>query len=49
VTGNYRVLRGGSWFINARYCRSAYRNYYVPGNRVGYYGFRLVVSSSRTP
>jgi len=38
-----RVTRGGSWYFNPRYCRSAYRFYYNPG--VHYYfafGFRVV-------
>lgn len=41
-----RVLRGGSWYFNARRCRSAYR--YGNGAEIGsnYYGFRLVLSSS---
>jgi formylglycine-generating enzyme required for sulfatase activity len=39
--GSRRVLRGGSWFFSARYCRSASRNYIDPGYRFGDYGFRL--------
>ncbi|AKG20133.1 formylglycine-generating enzyme family protein [Calothrix sp. 336/3] len=46
----YRLLRGGSWYLNPGYCRSAIRNNSVPdidGNDVG---FRVVcgVFSSRT-
>ena len=50
VTGSYRVLRGGSWKDSAWGCRSACRNFSspVPVIRVDDYGFRLVVSSSRT-
>ena len=44
-SGKGRVLRGGSWFYNPRYCRSAYRDYSPPGNRSTSYGFRLL----RTP
>lgn len=29
-SGSYRVLRGGSWFNNAAYCRVAYRYDYAP-------------------
>ncbi len=38
-----RLLRGGSWYNNPRYCRSAYRYRYYPDYR-NYYsgGFRLV-------
>jgi len=37
-----RVLRGGSWGFNARYCRSAYRNYNHPDDRRSNIGFRLM-------
>lgn len=40
-SGSLRVLRGGSWYGYARYCRSANRNRLVPGNRDRDYGFRL--------
>jgi formylglycine-generating enzyme len=36
-----RVLRGGGWFACARYCRSAYRLAYEPGDRDFGIGFRL--------
>jgi formylglycine-generating enzyme required for sulfatase activity len=41
VTG-YRLYRGGRWNIDARYCRSAYRYWYNPGDSVANYGFRPV-------
>ncbi len=28
---NYLVCRGGSWYNHGRFCRSAYRHWYVPG------------------
>jgi formylglycine-generating enzyme required for sulfatase activity len=39
-----RVLRGGSWYINARYCRVSYRHCYSPDYRYTDYGFRVVLS-----
>ncbi|MEA5621093.1 bifunctional serine/threonine-protein kinase/formylglycine-generating enzyme family protein [Cronbergia sp. UHCC 0137] len=47
LTGDntYRLLRGGSWYINPGYCRSARRDRYgrdYGGNGIG---FRLVASS----
>jgi formylglycine-generating enzyme required for sulfatase activity len=38
----FRVLRGGSWFSEPRYCRSAGRAWYMPGARNGILGFRVV-------
>ncbi len=47
ATGDYRVLRGGGWSINAHFCRTAYRggNGY-PRNRYQGVGFRLVMDSN---
>ncbi len=36
------VVRGGSWFINAGYCRSANRYRLDPKDRLGDVGFRLL-------
>ena len=44
-SGSNRVLRGGGWSGNARFCRSAFRLGYSPGRRWGYLGFRLALSS----
>jgi eukaryotic-like serine/threonine-protein kinase len=41
------ALRGGSWNLNARKCRSAYRGTYNADNRYYIIGFRVVVSSVR--
>jgi formylglycine-generating enzyme required for sulfatase activity len=41
-TGSDRVARGGSWFNSARYCRSADRRSFSPGNRLMRLGFRLL-------
>ena len=38
---SHRVLRGGSWFLDADNCRSAYRNYWLPEDRYDHFGFRL--------
>jgi len=44
-----RVLRGGSWYFNPRYCRSAYRYYYAPAYAFNLsFGFRVVCSAPRT-
>ena len=40
-TGSHRVLRGGSWYGYAYYCRSAYRNYISPSS-YNFIGFRVV-------
>src|SRR6266851_5757051 len=43
ATGSCRVIRGGSWYFFARYCRSAARDCYDPGPnfRGSYVGFRI--------
>ncbi len=43
-SGGDRVLRGGSYWNNARYCRVSSRFNYDPGSRLGYIGLRLVLS-----
>lgn len=35
-------LRGGSWFVDGYYCRSAVRYYFSPDSRLNYFGFRVV-------
>jgi len=45
VTGgdnSYRVLRGGSWAYGPEFCRSAFRDYDVPGGIGSLIGFRVV-------
>ncbi|WP_310459886.1 formylglycine-generating enzyme family protein [Sphaerotilus sp.] len=39
--GRLRVLRGGGWILNGRYCRSASRNASGPDGRSSSIGFRL--------
>ncbi|NEQ48498.1 MAG: formylglycine-generating enzyme family protein [Leptolyngbya sp. SIOISBB] len=46
--GARRVIRGGSWDDSPRYCRSAYRNFSIPGDRSNLIGFRVVCSAPRT-
>ena len=41
-SGRGRVIRGGSWFSNAKNCRSACRFYWAPNSRSDFIGFRLV-------
>ncbi len=43
-SGSDRVLRGGSWDINARLCRSSNRTDFTPGDRNFSSGLRLVLS-----
>ena len=40
-SGEYRVLRAGSWCSDGQYCRSASRGITPPGCRDYYYGLRL--------
>ena len=42
-SGSYRVLRGGSWYNNAGFCRVSFRNRSNPSNRPFNYGFRVVL------
>ena len=42
--GDGRVTRGGSWGNDARFCRSASRSFWWPGNRDSSVGFRLARS-----
>ena len=42
--GSKRVGRGGSWILNLLACRSSYRGYGSPDNRLNYVGLRLVLS-----
>ena len=44
--GSFRVSRGGSWNDAAWFCRSAYRNGFVPSFRFSYLGFRCALSPS---
>jgi formylglycine-generating enzyme required for sulfatase activity len=44
-TGSFRVLRGGGWSNNSRYCRAANRLYDDPSPRYLGIGFRLASSS----
>ncbi len=46
ATGASRVLRGGGWDFNARYCRSADRAGFEPGYRHDDLGFRVALAPS---
>ncbi len=39
---NYRLLRGGAWYFDPHYCRSAYRDRGSPVSGSNYVGFRVV-------
>lgn len=41
TAGSYRVVRGGSWLLSGRFCRSAFRVRSEPGFRGSGLGFRL--------
>ena len=41
-TGQYRVVRGGSWYGDPLILRAAYRRYYSPAGPDNYFGFRCV-------
>ncbi len=45
-TGGLFVFRGGRWFSNISYCRSASREGYGPNRRGGSLGFRIVRESN---
>lgn len=42
-TGEQRVLRGGSWYLNGGYCRSASRLSFTPAGRHYNFGFRFAL------
>jgi formylglycine-generating enzyme required for sulfatase activity len=41
--GDWRVLRGGSWFNDPGFCRSASRGWDAPNNGLLFFGFRVVL------
>ena len=41
---SFRTLRGGSWYSDPEFCRSADRSSFNAGNCINYIGFRLAVS-----
>ena len=45
ATGDCRVLRGGSWCMDARFCRLSFRSYGDPDFRGDYNGLRLALPS----
>jgi formylglycine-generating enzyme required for sulfatase activity len=47
-TGEYRILRGGSWASDPAKCRAAYRHYYAPrGVPTNENGFRVVLEAEQ--
>ena len=49
TSGSHRVYRGGSWGVNARYCRVSYRLNYTPTGISSNYGLRLVLDDENSP
>jgi formylglycine-generating enzyme len=43
TSGSNRLRRGGAWHRDASLCRSAYRDYYAPSDRIFCVGFRSVL------
>jgi formylglycine-generating enzyme required for sulfatase activity len=46
-SGNYLMIRGGTWLSRASFCRSAGRIRRDPGGGDSYLGFRLAIVSSK--
>jgi len=46
ASGTHRVGRGGCWFGEAIYCRSAHRDRGTPGGKSAYTGFRVVLEAA---
>ncbi|MFN9733782.1 MAG: SUMF1/EgtB/PvdO family nonheme iron enzyme [Microcystis sp.] len=46
---DYQILRGGSWYLNPNFCRSAFRFYYFRRDYFSFFlGFRVVCGAGRT-
>ena len=43
LLGSYRIIRGGSWCVGARLCRSAYRGGNAPALKNDFLGLRLAL------
>lgn len=46
TSGSARVVRGGSWYGSATFCRVANRSYSFPSNGCSFLGFRVARSSN---
>ncbi len=44
TSGSYRILRGGCWYSDSRFCRSAERDYVGPTDSGYNSGFRLIMT-----
>jgi formylglycine-generating enzyme required for sulfatase activity len=45
--GQFRVVRGGAWLSEAKQCRSAARDWRLPGHRFSFLGFRVVIPARK--
>jgi formylglycine-generating enzyme len=48
-SGQYRIARGGSWYGQAYYCRTACRSYMNPLFAINFHGLRCVLSVGSAP
>ncbi len=46
ATGSARVMRGGSWYYGAKYCRAAFRDCAKPAARSPIAGFRIAMPAT---
>ncbi len=49
ASGQFRVMRGGSWSVSAGACRSAFRGWTSPGSSRPSLGFRLALAPAPAP
>ncbi|HET9908781.1 MAG TPA: SUMF1/EgtB/PvdO family nonheme iron enzyme, partial [Anaerolineales bacterium] len=45
ISGDYRVIRGGAWYVRDFYTRTTVRGYYGPDGATSGIGFRCAMSA----
>ena len=45
IDNEVRAFRGGSWYFDSENCRASFRDWFEPGNRCIFFGFRVALSS----